>query len=247
MAEPFRKGYSNLSQQLDSFSKYAHNAGVDAKGWLTDNFNKAKIKKGWKEIESYLSSWYQTGKGFVEGASTTIPNFFKDWESNREKMHVIFKALGNTFPIIGSLLGSFQSEGESTLKMFFDAINQPKFKDFMSAASTLVSNNPNLLSDLEMKDWTDIIFAFNQDPETVTNTLQELNKQEDKKVDKDKLLSALKLHSLMGRANSLKKKAEQVIQLKDKSQAEAIIKEILGIKKELEAVIKANSEAQSQQ
>ncbi|AEW45291.1 hypothetical protein MHC_02125 [Mycoplasma haemocanis str. Illinois] len=155
-------------------------------------------------------------------------------------MHVIFKALGNSFSLIGGLIGSMKSEGESTMKMLFDAIKHPKFKDFMSELSTMLSKNPNLMPSIQKDDVTDILSAFRQDADTVHGILQELNKKQEGEVTREVLLNALKLQSLMGKANALAARAKSAIASGNKEGVTELMDEIKKIAKQLNDVIEAN-------
>ncbi|AEG72939.1 hypothetical protein MHF_0667 [Mycoplasma haemofelis Ohio2] len=238
--DPFQKGYSKLSEQLDSFSKQGYNAGVDAKSWVTENLSKSKIKTGETNIYQNLSDWYRAVKGFADSARTTISEFFQKWSEHRETMHVVFKALGNSFSLLGGLMGSFESDGESGLKILFEVIGKPKFKDFMTQVSSLVSKNPNLMSSLEGNDVMDVLSAFRQDEDTVVDTLKGLSEKDAGTVDKATLMNALKLYSLMDKARNLMSKARTILESKDKEKAKQLIQEITEAHKQMEALIKAN-------
>ncbi|CBY92555.1 hypothetical protein HF1_05470 [Mycoplasma haemofelis str. Langford 1] len=243
--KPFKDGTSNLLNQLDDFSKHSYNKGIDAKDWVAGNFNKSKIYSGGKNIYGYLKDWSESIYSFAKGFKETAVNFFKNWEDNRETMHVIFKALGNSFSLIGGLMGSMQSEGESTLKLLFEAISHPKFKDFMTEVSTMLSKNPNLMPSIQGDDVTDILSAFRQDADTVHSTLQELNKKKEGEVTREVLLSALKLQSLMGKVSALIGRAKSAIAAGQKDGISELMNEIKQITKQLDDVIAANKDQDS--
>nr|WP_052663362.1 hypothetical protein [Mycoplasma haemofelis] len=137
-------------------------------------------------------------------------------------------------------MGSFESDGESKLKILFEVIGKPKFKDFMTQVSSLVSKNPNLMSSLEGNDVMDVLSAFRQDEDTVVDTLKGLSEKDAGTVDKATLMNALKLYSLMDKARNLMSKAKTILASKDKEKAKQLIQEITEAHKQMEALIKAN-------
>ncbi|AEG73003.1 hypothetical protein HF1_06620 [Mycoplasma haemofelis str. Langford 1] len=134
-------------------------------------------------------------------------------------------------------MGSFESDGESKLKILFEVIGKPRFKEFMTQVSTMVSKNPNLMSSLKDNDVMDVLSAFRQDEDTVVDTLKNLNTEGEGKVDRDKLMNALKLYSLMDRAKSMQSKAQSVIAKQDKEAAKALVTEIQKILGEIKGII----------
>ncbi|AEW45331.1 hypothetical protein MHC_02325 [Mycoplasma haemocanis str. Illinois] len=233
---PIKQGKEQLSQQLDEFSKKGYNLGIDAKGWVSNNFNKVKIKSGAIQIYNNLKSGYDAVSSFAKEAKTTIKDFFENWESKRETMHIVFKSIGNSFSILGGLVSS-SSAGESKIKVLFEVLANEKFKDFVGAVGNLTSKNPSLLSQLKGDDVYDVLNAFKQAPEEVVGIINKLvedhkDKPQDS-VTRDVFISALKLQSLMGKAQSILANAKKLLQDKEKNK-DAIEKAT----KELEATIK---------
>ncbi|CBY92630.1 hypothetical protein HF1_06220 [Mycoplasma haemofelis str. Langford 1] len=244
VVEPIKTGVSHLTTELDNFAKKGHNAGIDAKEWVTGNFNKAKIKHGADKIYANLKSGYEAVSSFAKEAGSTIKNFFEKWEDNRETMHIIFKSIGNSFSILGGLINS-SSAGESKIKILFEVLAHEKFKDFAGAVSSLTSKNPNLFSQLQGDDIYDVLTAFRQEPDEVTGILKELGTKPDNSIGRTELIQALKLQSLIGKATDLAKKVQQLIS-SNPAEAKKLKDQVEKTIRELEAIIKSQ-ESQEQQ
>ncbi|CBY92672.1 hypothetical protein HF1_06640 [Mycoplasma haemofelis str. Langford 1] len=243
---PIKKGIDNLSQQLDDFSKQSYNAGVDAKQWAEGNFSKVKIKSGWNQIYKNLSSWYGTAKSAAESASSEVKKFFQNWEDNKEILHIIFKSIGNSFSIIGGLVSS-SSSGESKIKILFEVLSHEKFKDFAAAVGGLTSKNTRLFSQLQGDDIYDVLTAFRQEPDEVTGILNDLAKKEKDTVDRDVLVSALRLQSLMGKATALVQKLKTLLASENKEEAKKLKTQVEQAIRDLDAVIKSQESAEEKQ
>ncbi|CBY92563.1 hypothetical protein HF1_05550 [Mycoplasma haemofelis str. Langford 1] len=234
---PIRNGVVQLTEQLDNFSKQGYNAGVDAKSWVTDNFNKSKIKSGGTRIYENLKSGYEAVAAFSKEAHSTIKRFFENWESNRETLHIIFKSIGNSFSLLGGLINS-SSAGESKIKILFEVLSHEKFRSFADAAGSLTSKNPNLFPELQGDDIYDILTAFRQEPDDVVRILKELSEKGENKTNRETLVSALRLQSLMGRADSLAKKVKKFLDSKNTEEAKKLRSEVEKVIGELTALLK---------
>ncbi|AEG72936.1 hypothetical protein MHF_0664 [Mycoplasma haemofelis Ohio2] len=229
---------------MDEFSKKGYNVGVDVKSWADNNFNKVKIKSGAVQIYNNLKSGYDAVSSFARSAGTTIKDFFKNWESNRETMHIIFKSIGNSFSLLGGLVSS-SSEGESKIKILFEVLSHEKFKDFVGAVGSLTSKNPSLFSQLQGDDIYDVLTAFKQEPEEVTGIINKLvedhkDKPQDS-VNREVFIQALKLQSLMGKATSLAQKVK-ILLTKNPEEAKKLIAQVEQTIKELEGVIRSQEQ-----
>ncbi|CBY92623.1 hypothetical protein HF1_06150 [Mycoplasma haemofelis str. Langford 1] len=227
---------------MDEFSKKGYNVGVDVKSWADNNFNKVKIKSGAVQIYNNLKSGYDAVSSFAKSAGTTIKDFFKNWESNRETMHIIFKSIGNSFSLLGGLVSS-SSEGESKIKILFEVLSHEKFKDFVGAVGSLTSKNPSLFSQLQGDDIYDVLTAFKQEPEEVTGIINKLveDYKESDSVTRDIFIQALKLQSLMGKATSLAQKVKTLLTT-NPEEAKKLIAQVEQTIKELEGVIKSQEQ-----
>nr|WP_053335517.1 hypothetical protein [Mycoplasma haemocanis] len=241
---PIKSGMVQLTERLDNLSKQGYNTGVDVKSWAKDNFNKSKIKTGGNRIHENLKSWYESVASFSKEAHSKIKKFFENWEENRETLHIIFKSVGNSFSLIGGLINS-SSAGESKIKALLEVLSHEKFRELADATGSLTSKNPNLFSELKGDDIYDILTAFRQEPDEVVNILNELAGKGENKTNRDTLISALKLQSLMGRANSLVQKLKSLLDSKNSEEAKKLKAEVEKIIKELDALLKSQ-ESQSE-
>ncbi|CBY92632.1 hypothetical protein HF1_06240 [Mycoplasma haemofelis str. Langford 1] len=167
----------------------------------------------------------------------------KNWDKNRETLHTIFTALGSSFSIVGSLFGTWDTSGESKLMLLWEVLQNEKFPDFLTSVSSLASKHPSLLSQLQGNDIPDILNAFKQDSEYVISTMNTLS-NEAQTVDRNGLMSALKLQSLMGRAKAIGDRARALLSRghQNKEEIEKVKQELQKVIGELTALEKANAQ-----
>ncbi|AEG72937.1 hypothetical protein MHF_0665 [Mycoplasma haemofelis Ohio2] len=246
IVNPIRTGYENISSKVKELQSHGYNTGIDFKEWVDKNLSKSRIKTGWKSIETNIKSWgtqaYDISKTVVEKTGS----FFSNWESNKELLYTIFTALGGSFSLVGSLFGTWDTSGESKLLLLREVLQKEEFPQFLTHVSALTSKNPQLLSELKGDDIPDVLNAFRQDPSYVNETLSSLSSEE--KVNRDRLMSALKLQSLMGKAQSILGRAKKLLQDSEKNKDEIakVTKELESTIKELTGLIKSQEQADTE-
>ncbi|AEG72870.1 hypothetical protein MHF_0598 [Mycoplasma haemofelis Ohio2] len=239
--EPISEGLKKLTDKLDNFSKQGYNKGVDLKDWVDSNLSKSRIKAGWKAIQKNIKEWAETAGDISKSAYEKAGGFLKDWDESRTTLHTLFKALGGSFSIVGSLFGTWDTTGESKLMLLWEVLQNKDFPKFLNSASALASKNPKLLSELQGGDIPDILNAFKQDSDHVISTIDNLAK-ETETVTRVKLMSSLKLLSVLGKAKALQSRVAALLGNTNRNAEE--IKEVKQLLtqtiNELESVIKAN-------
>ncbi|AEW45295.1 hypothetical protein MHC_02145 [Mycoplasma haemocanis str. Illinois] len=237
---PISSGYKGISSKVQELQAQGYNKGIDFKEWVDNNLRKARIKSGWNKIYENINDWKEKAGSISKEVYSKIGSFLKEWDSSRQILHTVFKALGGSFSIVGSLFGTWDASGESKLLLFLEVLQKEEFPKFLTSVSNLASKHPSLLSQLEANDIPDILNAFKQDSNHVIETMNKLATESD--VNREKLMNALKLLSVKGRADALMKRAQTLIQNQNKNEIKNIVKEIQKTLQELEAMIKANTE-----
>ncbi|AEG73002.1 hypothetical protein MHF_0732 [Mycoplasma haemofelis Ohio2] len=160
-------------------------------------------------------------------------------------MHTLLNALGDSFSLVGSLFGTWDTSGESKLLLLWEVLQKEEFPTFLNSVSKLASKNPSLLSELKGGDIPDILNAFKQDSSYVIETLNKLSTEETQPVTRDKLMSSLKLQSLMGKAEAASARAKRLLQAggeRNKEAIEAAKKELQEIIASLSALLKSQQQ-----
>ncbi|AEG73007.1 hypothetical protein MHF_0737 [Mycoplasma haemofelis Ohio2] len=130
--------------------------------------------------------------------------------------------------------------------LLWEVLQKDEFPEFLTNVSTLASKNPNLLSELQNNDIPDILNAFKQEPSFVVEKIKELSNQE-AKVDRNTLISSLKLQSLMGKAKAIGDRVQALLNKREKSTEEIqkVRQELQQIISQLDSMIKANATEES--
>ncbi|CBY92674.1 hypothetical protein HF1_06660 [Mycoplasma haemofelis str. Langford 1] len=197
-------------------------------------------------IRRNIESWGKQGYEIVKEVGKKAGSFISNWDESKQTLHTIFNALGSSFSIIGSLFGTWDTSGESKLMLLWEVLQKDEFPEFLTNVSTLASKNPNLLSELQNNDIPDILNAFKQEPSFVVEKIKELSNQK-AKVDRNTLISSLKLQSLMGKAKAIGARVQALLNKGEKNAEEIqkVRQELQQIISQLDSMIKANATEES--
>ncbi|OAL10641.1 hypothetical protein A6V39_01055 [Candidatus Mycoplasma haematobovis] len=230
-------GTTKLFEKLEGWTKSGSNYAAIARTWASKKLITGNVPNGAKQMFATLKGWGETAYGFLKDLIKPLLS-----EDPLKKLREYAPMLGNILSLFSNMLKADMSGDTSLLSELFKAAGKEGFGDFFSAFQNLASKKPDVFSQMNSQDVSDLVNSFNANQKQTTQVMQEFA---DKPiVKKQDLMNALKPSTLMGKieaaleeAKEFKAKEHSKLSEEEKQRAKAVYDNLKKLSEELNSLI----------